>query len=159
MLVDRTASGDVRLSLDDQEADIVRRLAEEMRALLRKPSSRDPVARRLFPDAYQDHADQQAYAELVGDDLERHKLLAVEEVGRALGELGRPAAVVLAGDALDTWLAFLTDLRLAIGTRVDVDEERMAADVDPRDPHAPALTLLHWLGWIQESIIHEAADG
>ena len=52
------------------------------------------------------------------------------------------------------WLATLTDLRLALGIRLGVDEERMGAEVDPSAPDAAAMTVLHWLGWVQEGIIH-----
>jgi hypothetical protein len=47
----------------------------------------------------------------------------------------------------------LTDLRLAIGTRLDVTEEKMSDDIDPDDPEAAALSVLHWLGWVQGTIL------
>lgn len=143
----------VRIDFDDQEAGILRRLAEEMRGLLEGKSESDPVVRRLFPDAYDEPEEQASWASLVGDDLDRHKRAAIEKVSIALGREGHPASVTVEGDEVDTWLAFVTDLRLAIGTRIDVDEERMSSEVDPADPEAPAMTLLHWLGWIQEEIL------
>jgi hypothetical protein len=56
-------------------------------------------------------------------------------------------------EEVDRLLALLTDIRLAIGTRLDVTEERMAAELDRDDPDAAALSVLHWLGWLQESVI------
>ena len=50
----------------------------------------------------------------------------------------------------------LTDLRLAIGARLEVTEELMSADVGPEDERAPALVTLHWLGWLQEMLLKAA---
>ena len=56
-------------------------------------------------------------------------------------------------------VASLTDLRLALGTRLGVDEERMGAAVDPAGPDAAAMTVLHWLGWVQEGILSALQTG
>jgi hypothetical protein len=123
-----------------------------MRALLVGTHQRDdPVWDRLFPKAYEQADDQAAYDDLIGDDLTKHKLDALDTVSTALGE--GAAEVTLTGEDVGTWLACLTDLRLAIGVRLDVDEDRMATDVDPQDPEGQALTVLHWLGWLQEGLL------
>jgi hypothetical protein len=54
------------------------------------------------------------------------------------------------------WLRTINDIRLTIGTRLEVDETKMAAELDERDPEAPALAVLHWLGWLQESFLESA---
>ena len=69
-----------------------------------------------------------------------------------------PLETSIPEDEVLAWLTGITDLRLAIGTRIDVTEEMMAADLDPKDPTAPALSVLHWLGWLQESILAEISD-
>jgi hypothetical protein len=144
--------GGVRLLLDDAETDVIRRVTAELRALIASEvDANDPVVDRLFPSAYEDERNEQAYRELVGEDLVRYKLEALDAISTSLGE--GASDIKLEGDALAMWLASLTDLRLAIGTRLDVDEDRMAADIDPRDPNAQALSLLHWLGWIQEGLL------
>jgi hypothetical protein len=83
----------------------------------------------------------------------------LDAVSTSLGDRGgdRGSDVDIEGDALQAWLAALTDIRLAIGTRLEVDEEMMAADIDDSDPDARALAVLHWLGWIQEGILRTAA--
>lgn len=148
----RTAPDGATLSLDELESALLRRLTGEMRALLTgRHAAGDPVWERLFPAAYEDPEDQAAYVELIGDDLTKEKLDALDSVSTALEE--GPVEVTLRGEDLERWLACLTDLRLAIGMRVDVDEERMGAEVDPADPDAQALTVLHWLGWVQEGLL------
>lgn len=153
---DFSRGGDgVRVRFDQQEAGILRQLADEMRDLLESGrDDGDDVMERLFPSAYESPSDEAAWRELSGTDLERHKVRLLEQVKEALGERG-PAVVELSDDDLSVWLAVLTDLRLAIGTRLGVDEQAMSSDVDPRDPHAPALSVLHWLGWIQEGILRQ----
>ena len=147
-----TGNGGTRLLLDDAETDIIRRLAGELRALITSGADEsDPVLDRLFPSAYSDEADEDAYRELVYDDLVQYKLEALDAISTSLGD--PESDITLESEALSMWLATLTDIRLAIGTRLDVDEERMAADIDPSDPNAQALSVLHWLGWIQEGLL------
>jgi hypothetical protein len=152
-----TPNNGVRLLLDDTETHVIRQLTGELRALLDggRIDRGDPVYERLFPSAYTDAQDETAYRDLIGDDLVTFKLEALDMVSDALGK--RTSDVTLEGETLDIWLACLTDLRLAIGTRLDVDEERMGGDVDPRDPDAQSLAVLHWLGFIQEGVVRTSS--
>lgn len=146
----------LRLELDRTETGLLRELAQEMQVLLEAEIPRsDPVARRLMPAAYEDRAEQARYEEVVGDSLRTAKAESLAAMERALGS-GGPVAIELSGDELAAWLSVIADLRLAIGTRLEVTEEVMAGDVDPSDPNAPALSVLHWLGWLQESMVEAA---
>ena len=145
------------LHLEDHEADLLRELVTETRLLLEADIPReDPVIGRLFPDAYEDPEDAATYADMVGGELRSEKLRALGEVSESLGPTG-PANVVLADELTTAWLAWLTDVRLAVGTRLGVTEETMEAEIDPDSPEAPAYDVLHWLGWIQGSIIERLA--
>lgn len=142
------------LHLDDVESALLRRLAAEMRAVLTgSRAGNGPVLDRLFPAAYDEPEDESTYREMVHDSLTTEKLAALDTVSTALGTGNQ---IVLPREAFSTWLACLTDLRLAIGVRLDVDEERMGAEIDPDDPDAQALVILHWLGWLQESLLRSA---
>lgn len=151
-----TATRDgVRVALADYEAQLLRELASEMRTLLEADiPSTDRVKARLFPRAYEDSESQHDYERLIGKDLQSAKRDALRVVMEALDD-GGPANIVLTEDTVDAWLSFLTDLRLAIGTRLDVDEDKMNADVDPNDRDAPAMSTLHWLGLMQGLILEE----
>jgi hypothetical protein len=153
-----TGTGGARLLLDDMETHVIRQLASEMRALLDggRIDRGDPVYERLFPAVYEDAKDEASFRELVGNDLVRQKLEALDSVESALGEY--TSEVTLENESLDTWLACLTDLRLAIGTRLDVDEERMAAEIDATDPEGRSLAVLHWLGWLQEGVLRACSE-
>ena len=153
--VEAAADGLV-LELEEAEASVLRRLIAELREVLGADGPRDPVRSRLFPEAYDDEEAADAYRELVGPELHKDKLAALETVERALGS-GEPVTARVAEDAVDEWLRALTDLRLALGTRLEVDEEKMSVDLDPDDPESPALAILQWLGWLQGSML-EASD-
>jgi hypothetical protein len=147
----RPAPDGARLVLDKAEAELLKNLTSEYRALLRggRTDRGDPVYDRLFPSAYETAEDERAYRDLVGDDLQTHKLEALDRVTSSL----EATDITIDGEDFDAWVQTLTDLRLAIGTRLDVDEDRMAAEPDPHDPDTPSLQVLHWLGWIQQGLI------
>jgi hypothetical protein len=149
--------GDSTMHLEQAEADLLRQLVVEMQSLLAAQSVKeDAVVERLFPNAYESLEDEKAFRDLVGDDLRRHKLDALTEVRSALGS-GGSATVTLSGDAATAWLTTLTDMRLAIGTRLDVTEETMSQALEDEDPSSSSLLVLHWLGWVQESILQAVA--
>jgi hypothetical protein len=147
-------AGGVRVRIQGEEAELVRRLLTELQTLLDAEIPReDPVVARIFPDAYDEEEDRRSYRELVEDDLRKHKLNALRVVRDTLGD------ALLASEQVEAWLTTLTDLRLAIGTRLEVDEETMSKELDPNDPDTPALAVLHWLGFLQEKIVEAASDG
>ncbi len=145
--------GGVRVRMQGDEAELLRRLLTELQTLLDAEIPRvDPVVARIFPDAYDDEDDRRSYREMVDEDLRKYKLDALRVVRDTLED------AVLESEQVEAWLTALTDMRLAIGTRLDVDEERMSAELDPSDPDTPALAILHWLGFLQENIVQAASD-
>ena len=62
-------------------------------------------------------------------------------------------------DELDAWLRALTDLRLALGTRLDVTEEVYTQQIDPGDPQAYELSVFAYLSWLQEQAVEAAMRG
>ncbi len=152
----KTTTG-LSVSLDEQEAGILRGLTAEMRLLLEADvPAEDDVMQRLFPPAHDDADEQRAYEELVGSELRRAKLEALETVERVVaGEGG--VDIDLPDEEVDEWLRLVNDLRLAIGTRLEVDDAKMEKPFDPNDPEAPALSVLHWLGWLQGAMLEEMA--
>jgi hypothetical protein len=145
----------VRLRLREYERELLQHLLAEMRVLLEADLPKvDPVTARLFPDAYVEPNDQEAYEELVGNQLRRDKLRAVTTVQEAVAGEGA-LDLRLAEEDANVWLTVVNDLRLAIGTRLEVTEEEMENDIEEGHPEAAAMSALHWLGWVQESILRE----
>lgn len=153
----RSAAEGVVVELEDDELELLARLTGEMKMLLEADIPReDQVLRRLFPDAHEDPEEERSYRRLVGPDLEKSKLESLEAMRASLdpSRAGR-----LSFEEAAAWLRVLTDLRLAIGTRLGATEEKMAADVDPDHPDAAAYSVLHWLGWVQESMLYALPPG
>jgi hypothetical protein len=143
----------LRASLDQDEATLLRHLIDEMKTLLEADLPRvDPVTARLFPDAHEDTEEAESYRSLIGHELRTAKLEALEAVSSRLGKSGA-LETSIPEDEVTPWLTLVNDLRLAIGTRLEVDETKMGSELDPEHPDTPAMSVLHWLGWVQESIL------
>jgi len=153
------SGGNIQLKLEAEEAQILRGLATEMKELIEQEATiEDAVIDRLFPSAYADPKDAQAFSELVGDELKSAKLDAIRSVLSVLGEPGGVDMTVPRSE-IDGWLTVLTDIRLALGTRFEVTEEKMETELDASDPDASGMALLHWLGWMQEMFISAITEG
>ncbi|MEW2394077.1 DUF2017 domain-containing protein [Streptomyces venezuelae] len=138
----------------------------------------DPVMRRLLPDAYggpgsEDSAgdadELRAYSaefrRFTENDLRAKKRDDALAVVRSLDSMtasGEGGAVLkLSVEESQQWLAALNDLRLAIGTRLEVSDEDDAdllyrlPDSDPRKPMVMAYL---WLGGLQETLVGTLLD-
>jgi Domain of unknown function (DUF2017) len=148
--IERTREGDFRLRLSEAERDLLRRLSAELLGLLADDAD-DPNLRRLRPSAYEDDAEAEGeYRRLVQAELEESR----RESLRVLAETA--AQERLTAEELDAWLRALTDLRLALGTRLDVTEDTYAQEIDPRDPAAYELSVFAYLSWLQEQAVEAA---
>jgi uncharacterized protein DUF2017 len=143
--VRRTRRGGFELHLPREERTLLRGLPGQLRDLL---DSDDPALRRLFPPAYPDEPDREAeYRRMVRDDLltgKREALQIIEETvdARRVDE-----------EQLTAWLGALNDLRLVLGTRLDVTEELYEEGLPDDDPRAPAFAVYAYLGWLQEQVV------
>jgi hypothetical protein len=161
--------GKVRAELDEVEGSVLRQLAQEILGLVAEPSTGsdplavlvglpagdvhppdDPVLARLLPAAYPDDdeaaADFRRYTD--GDLRSRKRADAEALLGSLPDGKGR---VELDRDACDRWLGALNDMRLALGTALDVHEDDEEPDED--DPRWQPLQIYGWLGWLQESLL------
>ena len=143
--IERAPDG-FRLRLAREERDLLERLAAELEAVLEAPD--EPALARLFPDAYEDDPEAAAeFRQLVGADLREERRSAVAILRSTLAG-GR-----LSEEELDAWLRAVNDLRLVLGTRLDVTEELYEHDLDARDPRTPALAVFFYLTWLQERLL------
>lgn len=141
----------VVLNLESHEAAVVQQLLDDMIEFLSHENSDDEVEKRLFPDAFDDEDEAQKFKEMVGSELRSEKLKTLELMRSGLAAGG--GRTTLSRADVEAWLRGLNDLRLAIGTRLDVTEEKMAEMPDEDDPASVPLGLVHWLGWLQEMMI------
>lgn len=146
----------------EDEARVLRQVAGEVIALLTDGFDRDdPVVERLFPDIYPDDA------EMTGDlrkytegDLKTGK---IDQAGAILAAL--PSAgggdVELDAESAEAWLRGLNDVRLAIGTRLDIRDDTVLEDEldeavlkDPTSARVGQLSLYAYLGLLLESLLY-----
>ena len=59
----------------------------------------------------------------------------------------------LAEEDLALWLGFFHDMRLLIGTKLDITDESWEKEIDPRDPDTAEIELLHRLAYLEEAVI------
>ena len=128
----------------------------------------DPVLARLFPTAYPD--DEEAagdFRRFTESTLRDGKAAGAAAVVDALEEAGLPPEpedglfidVELDEAAAMTWLRAFTDMRLAIATRLEVeegDEEYWMSRPDD-DPRAQVHDIYDWLGYLQETLVQAAS--
>jgi hypothetical protein len=116
----------------------------------------DPALARLLPDAYRDDPDAAGeFRRLTEVSLRRDKVTAAERLLAALPGDGA-GEVRLDEETTESWLSTINDVRLALGTRLEVSEEM--AEPDPEDPDAPAYVVYLWLTELQ-GVLVEVADG
>ncbi|MER6557760.1 DUF2017 domain-containing protein [Streptomyces sp. NPDC001027] len=135
----------------------------------------DPVLRRLFPDAYTDpeatpgprEADEQKahsaeFRRYTENDLRAGKRENALTVVRSLDELASEAAggggavLKLTPQESQQWLRALNDLRLAIGSRLEITDEEdtdLLYRLPDEDPRKPMVMAYLWLGGLQETLV------
>ena len=140
-MLDRTPDGRVQLRFSPEERALLAAVASDLRAQLEDEFD-DPSFRRLFPPAYDDAEHEKAYRNLAGDELLDGRREALE----LLAATARND--YLSPEEADAWLRALNDLRLVLGTRLDVQEDTL---IDR--PQSPELALYGYLSWVQEQLV------
>jgi hypothetical protein len=149
---------DVRLRFDPVEAQIMGVELDDLLVGLDEMGPGDPVWERLYPAAFTDAADAEEFREMVGEDLDNARR---ERIGACRAELAGATAgrkgpeLSLGPESLDRWITALNDLRLALGTRLQItadDDGRL----DPRDPQAQRRAVYQWLTGVQDGLVTAA---
>lgn len=105
----------------------------------------DPALARLLPDAYRDDEDAASdHRRLTERSLVDRKLANAR---RVLADLDDPV-VVLDEQGIQSWLRTLTDLRLALAARLQIEE-----DGDTGLGDEDMLMIYDWLGYLQGSLV------
>ena len=133
------------LRLAEGERMLLRSLYDDLADLLVDPD--DPAVRRLFPPAHADPESEEQYRLLVRDQLVSGRAEALDIVRATLSEK------ILSAEEADAWLRGLNDLRLVLGTRLDVTEETdFERELDTSE-RGRELAIYAYLTWLQEQFI------
>jgi Domain of unknown function (DUF2017) len=145
----RTRSGRFELRLPAGERDLLRTLPSQLRGLLR---SDDPALERLFPPAYADDPGmEEEYRGLVREDLLTAKETSLDVMAATIDATRLDEEQVLA------WLGAINDLRLVLGTRLDVTEDLYDTGFPEDDPRSVPFAIYAYLGWLEEQVVHALA--
>jgi uncharacterized protein DUF2017 len=140
---------------DDELARLIGRMGST------EPPS-DPALHRLLPPAYADEEQAGEFRRFTEADLRTAKVDGAQALIDDLGDASQSDRVTLSldDDEALTLLRTLNDLRLTLGTRLEVSED----DPDDRfealpedDPVRWTFEVYAWLGWLQETLV-EALD-
>lgn len=145
----RTRRGDFEVRLPEEERALLSALVPQLRQVLHADAGAgsDPQLRRLYPAAYPDDPEQDRdYRGLVADDLLARRLRALETLEATVSSTRLQEA------ELEAWMGAVNDLRLVLGTRLDVSEES-DLEVDPDHPEAASLAVYGYLGFLLETIV------
>ncbi len=152
--IQRVAADRYRITLPDTEQALLRSLVPQLRDLL---TTDDPSLTRLFPTAYANDPERDAgYHALVRDELLEKRFATLDLLEETL-DAGADKREV-DGETLSAWMRGLNDLRLVLGTRLDVGEDDDPADLDPDDPESAAWSIYHYLGMLLSLIVDALAE-
>lgn len=112
----------------------------------------DDRFRRLFPAAYHQDAElDEEYQRLMHGELLASRLDSLNRTKELLVRDEEADVIVLTEDELDSLMKSVNDLRLVLGTLLDIQENEPAIEED--DPAFPQYHLYSYLGWLLEWII------
>jgi hypothetical protein len=125
----------------------------------------DPVLARLFPTAYPDDPEAAGdFRRFTESALRDGKADAAITVIDVLEDAGLPPELTEEGLVFDveldeptaeTWLRSFTDIRLALATRLEVEEgdEEYWETLPDDDPRGQAHDIYLWMGYLQETLV------
>ena len=128
---------------------LLEELCQRSRELLEAedPSS-DPAVARLFPPAYEDDPLRNLEFETtMGAGPRTGKLAALDTVERTA------RATALTEDELLAWIGVVNDLRLVLGTRIEITEEATEEDFPSDDPRHETFRVYQFLGYLLQEML------
>jgi hypothetical protein len=170
--------GNLTLNLDNAELGVLSQLFDQMVELLEEPGdesaadplaqllnmsgstqiSDDPALARLFPDGYSDDEHASAdFRRFTEQDLRAQKVVALATVLGTLSDWSGKA--IVSQQQAQDWLKALNDLRLVLGTRLeitDADDRYSDAEIDTVEP---GIHLYNYLTYLQGTLIDALTQG
>jgi hypothetical protein len=143
----RRRDGTYTVDLGPVERNLLVAMCDQLGELL---VNGDPSLVRLFPTPYGDDTERnEGYAALVVPELTERRLAALETV-RSTAQ-----ATQLTADELAAWMRSVNDVRLVLGTVLDVDETGSPPPAD--SPDADRYATYEYLGMVLELIVRAMA--
>lgn len=152
----RRNAGGFAARFDAEDAALLANIARQVAALIadRGVPGDDPVLDRLLPDAYRDAPEDAAeFRRFTETELADDKIAGALALADAFdGEVVRKHVTVrLEPPQAFGALRSLTDIRLALATRIDVDHDGLPTATG--DEVGLTFAIYNWLGGIQDSLV------
>jgi hypothetical protein len=170
----------VMTKLDRREATVLRGLITQIDSMLRTrldeapqdelteltgirtgstSAPEDPILARLLPDFHRldssDASREEKDSAAALRSLHEPELLDMKTgVAGVVLDTCPPngGTVKLSLEQAEAWLSAINDVRLALGTTLDVTED-MPEELPEDDPRSPHLGVYQWLTWMQEHLV------
>lgn len=113
--------------------------------------SSDPVLARLFPSAYEDSDSAAEFRRYTEATLREGK----RADARVMLDSAVPGKSTLTPEQAQAWMRALNDVRLTLGTRLEVTEEvhDEISGMPENDPRYPAYVTYDWLTYLQDTLV------
>ena len=146
----RTRKGTIKVELPPEERELLRSVVGEMRAVL--ADGEDPALDRLYPVAYPKDEEREAeWKALIRSELADHHAAALALLEETAD------AETLDEEQANAWLRALNQVRLLLGTRLEVTEEGGERPLEDDDPRAPTFALYDYLAFLQDQLVDALA--
>ncbi|MED5540460.1 MAG: DUF2017 family protein [Actinomycetota bacterium] len=146
----------MEVKISDDERRLLGELIDQLRELLLSTSPEgqlDPSLRRLYPAAYVDDVRQeQEYQRSTRDQLLERRLAHLDVVEATIND------VELNPDSVTAWITTVNDLRLVLGTQLDVSEDDEPRILDPEDPQEQHRAIYHYLSHLLGEFVEAGGD-
>ncbi len=134
---------EITLSTDDRSTLL--RFVDQLSEILAMGPD-DARLRRLFPTAYHENPEHDAeYQGYMRDELTQSRAASIVVVREVL-----ESTDLISAAQLHAFMTVLNNLRLVLGTLLDVGEDDYEDDIDENDPAFGQWQLYGYLGWLLE---------
>lgn len=148
----RNAEGTYDIHLPKRERELISSLIPQLRDLLTAAPD-DPSLKRFFPPAYgTDEARTEEYWSLMRDDLVSGRLATLDTIEETIN------ATNVTEERLTGWMGAINDIRLVLGTKLDITEETERRGFGRNNPQTGALAVYNYLTWLLGQIVEALAD-
>ena len=148
-------NGVIEIDISGEERELLKNLIAQLRELVLSTSSEgplDPSIRRLFPAAHAENQElEREYQKTMRDQLLEKRLSNLDRVEQSLFDKE------LEPEALSAWITIINDLRLVLGTHLDVSEEEELSLADQNSPDHHQRAIYHYLSHLLGELVDVAS--
>ena len=148
----RPVEDGIELTMAPWESDALQTVAGLLASV--GAGGEDPAADRLDQDPYPDDPEAAAeFRRLMAEEMAHARAADRSAFGLTVEQAAR--GVTLSAGEAEAWLRVLGEARLVLATRLGISEDGWE-DESPEDD--PPVALLHYLGWLQQSLAEVLGD-